>query len=145
MPTLLCHITLNPGRERQFEAAMKEMYRRTHADEPGCIRYEYYRAAEPGKYYCLLSFSSRLAFLIHQTSEYHEGFDFAAMIASLVMEWIDPVGQVTPVADGGGLFRISEAADPANPVSSTQRPENPAATSSLRAEIQSAVGKGRRT
>jgi len=97
MATLLCHITINPGKEQEFEAVIKEMYRRTHAEEPGCVRYEYYRAAQAGKYYCLLSFADRLAFLEHQVSEYHEGFDFAAMIASLDMEWVDPVGQGSPL------------------------------------------------
>jgi len=77
---------------------MKEMYRRTHAEEPGCIRYEYFRGAAVGKYYCLLSFTDWLAFLRHQTSEYHEGFDFAAMIAALELEWVDPVAQASPLA-----------------------------------------------
>jgi len=97
MATLLCHITIIPGKEQEFEAVIREMYRRTHAEEPGCIRYEYYRAAKPGKYYCLLSFIDRLAFLEHQVSEYHEGFDFAALIAALDMEWVDPVGQGAPL------------------------------------------------
>ena len=76
---------------------MKEMYRRTHAEEPGCIRYEYYRGAARGNYYCLLSFTDRLAFLKHQVSEYHEGFDFASMIAALEMEWVDPVEDASPL------------------------------------------------
>ena len=97
MATLLCHITINAGKEREFEAVMREMYRRTHAEEPGCIRYEYFRGAEENKYYCLLSFSDRLAFLQHQVSEYHEGHDFASMIASVDMEWIDPVTDASPL------------------------------------------------
>ena len=97
MATLLCHITINAGREQEFETVMREMYRRTHAEEPNCLRYEYFRAAEENKYYCLLSFSDRHAFLQHQVSDYHEGHDFAAMIASLDMEWIDPVGGASPL------------------------------------------------
>lgn len=97
MATLLCHIEINPGKEQAFEAVMKEMYRRTHAEEPDCVRYEYFRAAESNKYYSLLSFTDRQAFLEHQVSDYHEGFDFASMIKSLEMEWIDPVADASPL------------------------------------------------
>lgn len=61
------------------------------------MRYEYFRAEGVSKYYCLLSFKDRLSFLQHQVSDYHEGFDFASMIASLDMEWIDPVGDASPL------------------------------------------------
>jgi quinol monooxygenase YgiN len=97
MATLLCHIEINPGKQLEFEAVMKEMYRRTHAEEPDCVRYEYYRGAKPNCYYSLLSFTDRFAFLQHQVSDYHEGFDFAAMIKSLEMEWLDPVAQASPL------------------------------------------------
>ncbi len=97
MATLLCHIEIHPGKEEAFEAVMKEMYRRTHVEEPDCVRYEYYRGARPGTYYSLLSFADRYAFLQHQTSDYHEGFDFAAMIRHLDMEWVDPVAGASPL------------------------------------------------
>lgn len=97
MATLLCHIEINPGKEQDFEAVMKEMYRRTHAEEPNCVRYEYYRGAKPSTYYTLLSFTDRLSFLQHQVSDYHEGFDFASMIKSLEMEWVDPVAEASPL------------------------------------------------
>lgn len=97
MATLLCHIEINPGKEHEFEAVMKEMYRRTHDEEPNCVRYEYFRAAEPRKYYSLLSFTDSVAFWEHQISDYHEGYDFAAMIKSLEMEWVDPVAEASPM------------------------------------------------
>lgn len=97
MATLLCHIEINPGKEQEFEAVMKEMYRQTHAQEPNCIRYEYFRSARPNVYYSLLSFTDRFAFLEHQVSDYHEGHDFAAMIKNLEMEWVDPVGGASPL------------------------------------------------
>ncbi|MAT93587.1 MAG: hypothetical protein CME59_13400 [Halioglobus sp.] len=103
MATLLCHIEINPGMEAEFEAVTREMYRRTHAEEPNCIRYEYYRGARPNFYYCLLSFTDWHAFLQHQVSDYHEGFDFASMIKTLDMEWVDPVGDAAPMgATGSG-------------------------------------------
>lgn len=97
MATLLCHIEINPGKESEFEAVMKEMYRRTHGEEPNCVRYEYFRGAQPGKYYSLLSFTDSVAFWEHQISDYHEGFDFASMIKSLDMEWLDPVADASPL------------------------------------------------
>ena len=108
MATLLCHIEINPGKEQEFEAVMKEMYRRTHAEEPNCVRYEYFRAAEPSKYYSLLSFTDSVAFWEHQISDYHEGYDFASMIKSLEMEWVDPVDGASP------LISTKSSSPPAN-------------------------------
>ena len=78
---------------------MKQMYRHTHAKEPNCVRYEYYRGAKPRTYYALLSFTDRFAFLQHQASDYHEGYDFASMIKSLDMEWVDPVAEASPLIE----------------------------------------------
>lgn len=110
MATLLCHIEINTGKETDFETVMKEMYRRTHAEEPNCVRYEYFRAAQPSTYYCLMSFTDSISFLHHQISDYHEGFDFAAMIKSLEMEWIDPVKDAAPLIE----TTVSDLADSAN-------------------------------
>src|SRR6476619_771592 len=65
MATLLAHITVKPGSEAQFERIAAEMYRRTHADEADPRRYEYWRGAERGTYYCLESFEDYLGFLAH--------------------------------------------------------------------------------
>ena len=112
MATLLCHIEINPGKEGEFEAVMKEMYRRTHAEEPDCIRYEYYRAAQSNKYYCLLSFTDRFAFLKHQISDYHEGYDFASMIKDMEMEWVDPVAGAAPLG-GTEVVELPDSIDDA--------------------------------
>jgi quinol monooxygenase YgiN len=111
MATLLCHIEINPGKEPEFEAVMKEMYRRTHSEEPDCVRYEYYRGARPNTYYSLLSFTDRKAFLEHQISDYHEGFDFASMIKSLEMEWVDPVCVAADPDRSGGVARVGRRRD----------------------------------
>ncbi len=114
MATLLCHIEINTGKEYEFEAVMKEMYRRTHAEEPNCIRYEYFRGAKPNHYYSLLSFTNRLAFLKHQISDYHEGFDFAAMIKHIEMEWVDPVNEASPLAPTESAELPVDASDAIN-------------------------------
>ena len=111
MATLLCHIEIHSGRELEFEAVMKEMYRRTHAEEPNCVRYEYYRGAQPGKYYSLLSLTGSGAFWEHQASDYHEGFDFAGMIKSLDMEWVDPVKEASPLQETVSTVPLDSASD----------------------------------
>ena len=111
MATLLCHITINPGKEQDFEAVMKEMYRRTHAEEPNCVRYEYFRGAGKNTYYTLLSFTDNVAFLQHQVSDYHEGFDFASMIKSLEMEWVDPVAGASPLIPTEAAALPADASD----------------------------------
>ena len=92
MPTLFCHIKIREGKETEFEAVMKSMYRSTLQKEPNCVRYEYFRAAQPGKYYSLLSFTDRFAFLQHQVSDYHEGFDFASMLMGIPRQTNTPIG-----------------------------------------------------
>ncbi len=108
MATLLCHIQIQPGKAHEFEQVMKAMYQQTHEQEDACLRYEYFRAASENQYYCLLSFVDRHAFLQHQISDYHEGYDFAAMIESLQMEWVDPVEDASP------LHKTESAALPGN-------------------------------
>ena len=111
MATLLCHIEIHSGRELEFEAVMKEMYRRTHDEEPNCVRYEYYRGAKPGKYYSLLSFTDSGAFWEHQVSDYHEGFDFAGMIKSLDKEWVDRVAEAIPLRGTVDIEHADTASD----------------------------------
>ena len=78
---------------------MAYMYRQTHETEEGVLRYEYWRGREPGFYYCLLSFRDALTFWRHQASDHHEGEmeRFAACIAALDLETIDPVRQASPL------------------------------------------------
>ena len=100
MATLLAHISVVPGKEASFERIAAELYRHTHADEAAVRRYEYWRGAEPGTYYCLESFPDLLGFIAHQSSDHHEaaGTQFAGMFASLRLEWVDPLAQASPLA-----------------------------------------------
>ena len=99
MSTLLAKIRLNPGMEREFEDVMTYMYAQTHGTEEGVLRYEYWRAREPGCYYCLLSFADNVTFWRHQASDHHEGqmARFAACIAELDLEVVDPVARAAPL------------------------------------------------
>ena len=67
------------------------MYRETHANEPKCRRYEYWRGAEPRTYYCLESFDDFVGFIEHQVSPHHEAPDYASMLEEIELEWLDPV------------------------------------------------------
>ncbi len=93
MATILAHITVHPGAEQRFEDLARELWTATHATEPGVLRYEYWRGAEPRTYYTLLSFADYHAFLAHQASDHHEaaGPELGQMIESLRLEWVDPV------------------------------------------------------
>jgi len=97
MATLLVHITIKPGKEREFEEIARGMYRATHADETGVRRYEYWRGAEERTYYTLESFDDYAGFLRHQASDHHEAPDFGAVIESIRLEWVDPVGGAAPL------------------------------------------------
>ena len=99
MSSLLAKIQIHPGKEAEFEDVMAYMYRQTHDTEEGVLRYEYWRGREPGFYYCLLSFRDALTFWKHQASDHHEGEmqRFAACIAELDLETIDPVQQASPL------------------------------------------------
>ena len=78
MATLLAHITVKPGSEERFEGIARDLYERTHANETGVLRYEYWRGGDPRTYYTLLSFDDHRAFIQHQTSDHHESASPAA-------------------------------------------------------------------
>ena len=91
MATFLAKIKVFEGKEAAFEAIARDMFRETHANEPTCRRYEYWRGAEPRTYYCMESFDDYLGFMAHQTSDHHEAPDYASVLESLELEWIDPI------------------------------------------------------
>lgn len=93
MATLLAHITARPGSEGRFEEIARELFERTHADEPDALRYEYWRGADERTYYSLLSFTDHRAFIVHQTSDHHETASpqLGAVVESIRLEWVDPI------------------------------------------------------
>lgn len=99
MATLLAHITVRPGAERQFEEIARTLYDATHALEHGVRRYEYWRGAAPRTYYTLLAFDDHQAFIRHQTSDHHETASPALgqVIEQLRLEWVDPIEGASPL------------------------------------------------
>ena len=98
--TLLAHIRIHPGSEARFEEISRWMYRNTHDHEDRVVRYEYWRGAEPGTYYCLESFPDLPGFFEHQTSDHHEeaGPQLREVIADMRLEWVDPMQGASPLA-----------------------------------------------
>ena len=68
MPTLLVRMQVKAGMAARYEEILRALVADTEANEPGCLRYEYWRGAEPNAYYCLLSFENTQAFYLHQSS-----------------------------------------------------------------------------
>ena len=91
MATFLAKIKIFEGKEAEFEETARMMFRETHANEPTCRRYEYWRGAEPRTYYCMESFDDFVGFMEHQVSPHHEAPDFASMLEEIELEWIDPI------------------------------------------------------
>src|SRR4051812_3575289 len=85
--------------ETQFERVVAALYRQTHDAEPAVRRYEYFRGAVPGTYYCLLSFDDYHGFLAHQSSAHHEaaGPELRELTEEMRFEWIDPLWLASPL------------------------------------------------
>ena len=111
MATILAHIQIRPGRETEFERIARDLHRATDA-EPGKRHYEYWRAAKPGLYYCLLAFDDFHAFVAHQTSDHHEAASpqLGELIAKIRLEWVDPV-QGASGLPATGMQPLPEGAD----------------------------------
>jgi quinol monooxygenase YgiN len=93
MATILAHIQIKEGRERDFEAVVRGLHEATLQRESAVRHYEYWRGATPSLYYCLLAFEDFNAFIEHQTSDHHETASpkLADLIAEMKLEWVDPV------------------------------------------------------
>ena len=104
MATILAHIIVHPGSETRFEDVARALHAATHEREDGVLRYEYWRGAEPSSYYTLLSFSDYAAFLAHQTSPHHEraASDLGSVIASMRIEWVDPIAGASTLPPTAG-------------------------------------------
>lgn len=99
MATLLAHIRVRPGMEARFEEVVGELYRATHERESAVRRYEYFRGADPGAYYCLMSFDDYRGFLTHQSSAHHEAAspDLRELTDAIRLEWLDPLQLASPL------------------------------------------------
>ena len=99
MATILAHITVKPGMSERFEQIARTLYSSTNETEPNVRRYEYWRGAEEGTYYTLLSFDGFNDFIHHQTSEHHEtaSAQLGEVLAGITLEWVDPIAGAAPL------------------------------------------------
>jgi len=111
MATFLAKITVFEGKEEAFEEVARMMFKETHAHEPTCRRYEYWRGAEPRTYYCMESFDDYLGFMNHQTSDHHEGPDFGSLLENLELEWIDPIANACDLSETNSQEIPDDASD----------------------------------
>jgi quinol monooxygenase YgiN len=104
MATILAHITVKPGAEARWEQIARTLYAATHEHETGVHRYEYWRGAEPGTYYTLLSFDDFNTFIAHQVSDHHEEAapQIGEVVAGLRLEWVDPIAGASPLPATNG-------------------------------------------
>lgn len=121
MPTLLVRMQVKAGKAARYEEILRALVADTKAHEPDCLRYEYWRGAEPNAYYCLLSFTDTRAFYVHQSSEYHEAYlpELFEMFDGFSIEYVDPIergGSGLPLTQdvplpAGAPGRMKEAAE----------------------------------
>lgn len=99
MATILAHIKIKPGSEKKFEDIARALYEGTHKREKNVKRYEYWKGAEPGLYYTLLSFDDYHGFLEHQSSDHHEtaAAPLGDVIADIRLEWVNPLDGASPL------------------------------------------------
>jgi quinol monooxygenase YgiN len=98
--TALARIRVRPGMEARFERLAATLYEATHDTETAVRRYEYFRGAEPGTYYCLLSFDDYHGFIAHQASEHHEDASpqLRELTESIGLEWLEPLQRASGLA-----------------------------------------------
>lgn len=97
MATLLAHVTVKPGMEDHWEDLARKVFAATHANEPACRRYEYWRGSDERTYYVMLSFDDFDGFMVHQVADYHHDAGFSECFESLRLEWVDPIQGAAPL------------------------------------------------
>ncbi len=99
MATILAHITVRSGREREFEEIARTLYAESHGSESALRYYEYWRGADERTYYALLAFDDQRAFIEHQVSDHHEEASprLQPIIEAIRLEYVDPVAEASPL------------------------------------------------
>jgi len=108
MSTLLAKAKLKEGYEGFFEEIAQTVFKSTHENESGVVRYEYFRGSDDRTYYVLLSFKDFNAFMIHQVADYHHNADFSDCFEDFRLEWLDPISGASPLAPSQTAGKIDE-------------------------------------
>jgi quinol monooxygenase YgiN len=108
MSTLLAKAKLKEGYEDFFEEIAQTVFKSTHENESGVVRYEYFRGTDERTYYVLLSFNDFDSFMRHQVADYHHNVDFMDCFEDFRLEWLDPISGASPLAPSQTTGNIDE-------------------------------------
>jgi quinol monooxygenase YgiN len=99
MASILARLRVKPGAENLFEDLVRGAHVATHEQEPGLLRYEFWRAPQPSTYLALESFRDIAAFVAHQRSDHHRAAAPAlrAVLDQTELYWLDPVPGTTDI------------------------------------------------
>jgi quinol monooxygenase YgiN len=61
---------VNPGKEQEFEALARQIEKNTLANDSGCLRYEWYRSAEPQTYILIERWTDQAAAQAHLAADH---------------------------------------------------------------------------
>lgn len=67
---VIAKLTVQPGKEDDFEAAAKALVEKVNANEPGCLYYDLYKASEGGVYIFMERYADKDALVAHGKTDY---------------------------------------------------------------------------
>jgi len=65
MINVMVTLQIKPGQEAKAEALLRELESETTENDKGCLRYQWYRAEQPGTYYLLERWTDQAAIEAH--------------------------------------------------------------------------------
>ena len=68
MIDLIVTLQVNPGMEAKAEGLLRILEQETMENDPGCLRYQWYKAEQPGLYYLLERWTDQGALDAHRKS-----------------------------------------------------------------------------
>jgi quinol monooxygenase YgiN len=109
MFVVLARMQVKVDRIVDFERAAVALWQASHAAEPACLRYEYVRLVEPGRYLAQMVFDDYQGFITHQASDHHRaiaGGEMREMIESIQIEYGQPVAAAFGAPDDSAAFDL---------------------------------------
>jgi quinol monooxygenase YgiN len=65
---LIVTLRVKPGMEAKAEDLLRVLEQETMENDPGCLRYQWYKAEQPGLYYLLERWTNQAALDVHRKS-----------------------------------------------------------------------------
>ena len=70
MIDLIVTLRVKPGTEAKAEDLLRLLEQETMENDPGCLRYQWYKAEQPGLYYLLERWTNQAALDAHRKTEH---------------------------------------------------------------------------